>query len=48
LDEAFNGLDEQTKKETARLILEEWNGAILMVTHLKEEAALLDAKIINL
>lgn len=48
LDEAFNGLDEQTKKETARLILEEWNGAILMVTHLKEEAELLGASIINL
>lgn len=48
LDEAFNGLDEDTKKETARLISEEWQGAILMVTHLKEEADLLDAEIFPL
>lgn len=48
LDEAFNGLDEETKKETARLISAEWQGAILMVTHLKEEAELLNAEILNL
>lgn len=45
LDEAFNGLDEETKKQTAQVILQEWQGAILAVTHLPEEAALLDAKI---
>ncbi|MBQ8600111.1 MAG: ABC transporter ATP-binding protein [Clostridia bacterium] len=45
LDEPFNGLDDETKKQTAALILEEWQGAILMVTHLKEEAELLQAEI---
>ena len=48
LDEAFNGLDEETKKHTARVILEEWSGAILAVTHLPEEAALLGAKILQM
>lgn len=48
LDEAFNGLDEETKKQTARVILEEWQGAILAVTHLPEEAALLEAKILHM
>lgn len=48
LDEAFNGLDEETKKHTARVILEEWGGAILAVTHLPEEAALLTAKILQM
>ena len=48
LDEPFNGLDDETKKQTARLILEEWQGAILMVTHLKEEAELLNAEIVPL
>lgn len=45
LDEPFNGLDEETKKQTAQVILDEWKGAILAVTHLPEEAALLKAKI---
>ena len=45
LDEPFNGLDDATKKQTAQSILQEWNGAILAVTHLPEEAALLEAKI---
>ncbi|MBQ7971700.1 MAG: ABC transporter ATP-binding protein [Clostridia bacterium] len=45
LDEAFNGLDEETKKHTAKVILDEWQSAILAVTHLPEEAALLGAKI---
>ena len=48
LDEAFNGLDEETKKQTAKVILQEWQGAILAVTHLPEEAALLEAKILQL
>ncbi|MBQ7934878.1 MAG: ATP-binding cassette domain-containing protein [Clostridia bacterium] len=46
LDEPFNGLDDDTKHLTADLILKEWKGAILMVTHLKEEAELLGAKIL--
>ena len=48
LDEAFNGLDEETKKQTAKVLLQEWQGAILAVTHLPEEAALLEAKILQL
>ena len=48
LDEAFNGLDEETKKHTAQVILEEWSGSILAVTHLPEEAALLGAKILQM
>lgn len=48
LDEPFNGLDDATKKHTAKIILEEWNGAILAVTHLPEEAELLGAKIIKM
>ena len=47
LDEAFNGLDDATKKQTAQVILDEWKGAILAVTHLPEEAALLEAKILQ-
>ncbi len=45
LDEPFNGLDEQTKAHTAKVILKHWQGAILAVTHLQEEAELLGAKI---
>lgn len=45
LDEPFNGLDEQTKAQTAQVILQEWQDAILAVTHLPEEAELLAAKI---
>ncbi len=48
LDEPFNGLDDDTKRLTADLILKEWTGAILMVTHLKEEAELLQAQILPL
>ncbi len=48
LDEPFNGLDDETKKQTAALILAQWQGAILMVTHLKEEAELLSAAILPL
>lgn len=48
LDEPFNGLDDATKRLTAALILREWQGPILAVTHLEEEAALLDARIIRL
>lgn len=48
LDEPFNGLDDTTKKQTAEVILKEWKGAILAVTHLPEEAALLGAKIIKM
>ncbi len=45
LDEPFNGLDEQTKAHTAKVILQNWQGAILAVTHLQEEAELLEATI---
>ena len=48
LDEPFNGLDDATKKQTAQVILQEWEGAILAVTHLPEEAELLGAKIIKM
>ena len=48
LDEPFNGLDGQAKRQTAALILSEWTGAILLVTHLEEEAALLGAQIVPL
>lgn len=48
LDEPFNGLDDQTKRLTAALILQEWHGPILAVTHLEEEAQLLNAEIIKL
>lgn len=48
LDEPFNGLDDETKQQTAALILSQWKGAILMVTHLKEEAQLLNATILQM
>lgn len=48
LDEPFNGLDDATKRLSAALILQEWKGPILAVTHLAEEAALLEAKIVKL
>ncbi len=48
LDEPFNGLDEESKKQAAALISEVWQGSILMVTHLPEEAALLQAKILQI
>ncbi len=48
LDEPFNGLDDATKRLTAALISEEWQGPILAVTHLKEEAELLKARIVDL
>lgn len=48
LDEPFNGLDDATKKQTAQIILQEWKGAILAVTHLPEEAELLGAKIFKM
>lgn len=49
MDEAFKGLDENTKKETIKYVLENLNGRMLVaVTHSKEEAELLGAEIINL
>ncbi len=48
LDEPFNGLDDDTKRLTAALILKHWKGPILMVTHLAEEAHLLQAEILHL
>ena len=49
LDEPFNGLDQENKKLAASLIKEKFKGkTIVMVSHLKEDIELLDAKIIKL
>ena len=50
LDEAFNGLDSQNKIKLADIIKQEFilkNKPVLMITHIQEDANLLDAKIIN-
>ena len=48
LDEPFTGLDEQTKKEAARYLLERQNGRLLLLSsHSREEAALLNAVILQ-
>lgn len=50
LDEAFNGLDTQNKIKLADIIKQEFilkNKPVLMITHIQEDANLLDAKIIN-
>ena len=50
LDEAFNGLDTQNKTKIADIIKREFvskNKPVLMITHIQEDAKLLDAKIID-
>ena len=50
LDEAFNGLDLENKIKIAEIIKREFilkSKPVLMITHIEEDAALLDAKIIN-
>lgn len=49
LDEPFTGLDEETKKEAIRCLLEKADGRpVLMTTHSAKEAALLHASILRL
>lgn len=49
LDEPFNGLDKENKKLAVSLIKEKFKGkTIVMVSHLKEDIDLLDAKVIKL
>lgn len=49
LDEALNGLDEQTKKITAQVINKyTQNKTVIFVSHSKEEAELLNAKEVKL
>lgn len=50
LDEAFNGLDTQNKIKIANIIKQEFilkDKPVLMITHIEEDANLLDAKTIN-
>ncbi len=50
LDEAFNGLDLENKVKIAEIIKREFilkSKPVLMITHIEEDAKLLDAKIIN-
>lgn len=50
LDEAFNGLDTQNKLKIADIIKREFilkDKPVLMITHVQEDATLLDAKIVN-
>lgn len=45
LDEPFRGLDERTREQAIRCLLEEWtNRLILLVTHDAEEARLMGAE----
>lgn len=49
LDEPFTGLDEKTKKEAVRCLLEKAGGRpVLMTTHSAEEASLLHAAVLRL
>ena len=51
LDEPFNGLDFENKKIVSNIIRREYmqkNKAVLLITHIKEDADLLDAKIVNI
>lgn len=49
LDEPFKGLDEDIRTQTARVIRQHAAGkTILLVSHDREEAALLDAEVIRL
>ncbi len=51
LDEPFNGLDIENKQIAANIIKREFidkNKPVLLITHIKEDAELLDAKIVNI
>lgn len=51
LDEAFNGIDESNKKIMADIIRKEFlekEKYVIMVSHNKEDAEMLDARIINI
>ncbi len=51
LDEAFSGLDTYNKQIAADIIKREFinkNKSVLLITHIKEDAELLDAKIVNI
>ena len=51
LDEPFNGLDKENKQIAANIIKREFinkNKPVLLITHIKEDADLLDAKIISI
>ena len=51
LDEPFNGLDKDNKQIAANIIKREFidkNKPVLLITHIKEDAELLNAKIINI
>ncbi len=51
LDEPFNGLDSENKQISANIIKREFidNGkSVLLITHVKEDAELLDARILNI
>ena len=51
LDEALNGIDEQNKKIIAKFLKDEYvssGKSILMISHVKEDLELMDAKIINM
>ncbi|MDO4547191.1 MAG: ABC transporter ATP-binding protein [Clostridia bacterium] len=49
LDEPFNGIDDEAKERAARYILENRDGAtIIMVTHSREEIELMKAEILSL
>ncbi len=51
LDEAFNGLDTENKKLVANIIKREFlqkDKPVLLITHIKEDADLFNAKIVNI
>lgn len=51
LDEPFNGLDSDNKQIAASIIKREFldkNKPVLLITHVKEDAELLNAKIVNI
>lgn len=51
LDEAFNGIDTQNKKIISEIIKQEFldkNRSVLMISHIPEDAALLNARTISM
>lgn len=51
LDEPFNGLDSENKKIASDIIKREFlnkNKPVLLITHVKEDAELLEAKMVNI
>ncbi len=51
LDEAFNGLDSENKQIAANIIKQEFlqkNKPVLIITHIKEDSNLFNARIVNL